>query len=253
VPILGHYTAKSGVGDISNRSSAKSGVENELKRSSTKSGVENELKQNLTKSGFENELKHRITKSGVDRDEHGACALQDDWQELPNACIRIHARPRVNLFTPMRVAGSPPAKALANSRITTGMYINSKEMFQVRDSWHARATAHRALDEPWVGFTSFLRFGSESMLSNGPENACLRQPNLSHEGASIAGASSAGGSGNTALTVPFATTTAAKVSCCDTSSQLLRTNLCARNCSEGLSTPPAFGSSRSFATPRLFG
>ena len=93
------------------------------------------------------------------RGEKLLSAGSDRWTEMPDSCVRIHARPRRSLFTPIRVAGAPPAKTLCNSRVTTGMYLSSKKIFSVVDSWHARSTAHRVLEEPWIGVTQFLRQG----------------------------------------------------------------------------------------------
>ena len=39
------------------------------------------------------------------------------------------------------------------------MYLSSKKIFSVVDSWHARSTAHRVLEEPWIGVIQFLRLG----------------------------------------------------------------------------------------------
>ena len=69
---------------------------------------------------------------------------------------RIHTAPREELFTPMRVAGSPPSRRLTNTRITEGTYIDDGEKFRYVDAWTSRNTAHRSLGRRWVGVTKFL-------------------------------------------------------------------------------------------------
>jgi len=69
---------------------------------------------------------------------------------------RQHVKPRGTLFTPLRVAGAPPAKALTSMRLTRGTFIESGQPFQVIDNWTARAEAHKELREPWIGSTSFF-------------------------------------------------------------------------------------------------
>jgi len=91
----------------------------------------------------------------------------DSWSESRGLCQRNHYKPRLTLFTPMRVSGAPPSKALCNSRITIGMFVDSKRIFRITDSWHARASAHRPLEEPWIGFTQFLRLGDDELLCDG--------------------------------------------------------------------------------------
>ena len=85
--------------------------------------------------------------------------LDDQWVQDDVSCTRVHVKPRRCLFTPLRVAGAPPAKALCNARVTTGTFCDDGEHFQIIDSWTARAVAHRPLSRPWVGTTRFLRMG----------------------------------------------------------------------------------------------
>ena len=86
---------------------------------------------------------------------HGARS-SDSWAYEQSGPVRHHAKPRRCLFTPMRVEGSPPAKALTAMRVTKGVYLSSGEDFQIVDNWTARGTAHAELREPWVGSTRFL-------------------------------------------------------------------------------------------------
>ncbi len=83
--------------------------------------------------------------------------VKDHWQEDGEQCTRIHSRPRRTLFTPLRVAGAPPGKALTPVRTTQGVYLDDGEKFTRTDSWTSRSTAHMAMCRPWVGTTTFLK------------------------------------------------------------------------------------------------
>ena len=82
---------------------------------------------------------------------------RDDWQEVGNEVIREHRCPRSSLFTPLRVNGAPPARALTAARVTRGKFLDSGQTFERRDNWTARGTAHLQLNRQWVGTTTFLR------------------------------------------------------------------------------------------------
>ena len=86
----------------------------------------------------------------------------DSWQQDAMGPIRVHGRPRRCLFTPMRVEGAPPARALTATRVTRGTYLNSGKAFEVVDNWTTRSTAHAELREPWVGHTKFLSRNSSN-------------------------------------------------------------------------------------------
>ena len=68
---------------------------------------------------------------------------------------------RRELFTPRRVAGSPPTKALATVRVTTGQFVISGRAFRIVDSWTARGGPHRDLGEAWTGQTTFVKKSAE--------------------------------------------------------------------------------------------
>ena len=70
--------------------------------------------------------------------------------------VRIHDRPRRGLFTPMRVDGSPPARALAGTRRTEGRFLDTGEQFTIVDEWRGRRDPHRNLARPWVGKIVFM-------------------------------------------------------------------------------------------------
>ena len=97
-----------------------------------------------------------------------------DWWEEDTADTRSEVRglvltrghdsPRRQLFTPLRVRGAPPARALTSTRITRGQFVDSGERFRRVDSWRARESAHYDLGRPWTGTTSFIlstEYGSE--------------------------------------------------------------------------------------------
>ena len=92
-------------------------------------------------------------------------AGEDEWRLQEHYVIREHRRPRTALFTPIRVAGAPPAKALTATRITRGVYLDNGESFVRTDNWTTRGTAHLCLSRRWVGSTTFLRRASESFVS----------------------------------------------------------------------------------------
>ena len=85
---------------------------------------------------------------------------------------RVHVRPRVELFIPLRVAGAPGAKTILSARITIGKFVDSNNTFVFADSWTCRGTAHRALERPWIGRTIFIRKSNDDAIeSRGALNA----------------------------------------------------------------------------------
>ena len=89
---------------------------------------------------------------------------EDYWQQnesSPTEMVRIHAKPRRALFTPLRVSGAPPGRCLTPARVTKGVFINTGEPFSWTDTWTARSTAHQWLKGPWMGSTTFLRRSKE--------------------------------------------------------------------------------------------
>ena len=85
----------------------------------------------------------------------------DSWIEGQEEAIRRHRRPRRCLFTPLRVSGAPPVRALAPVRVTEGQFCDDGKPFRVVDCWTSRATAHRPLERAWTGVTKFLRRSDE--------------------------------------------------------------------------------------------
>ena len=84
-----------------------------------------------------------------------------DGNDAGGEVARVHRKPRRELFTPRRVAGSPPTKALATLRVTTGRFVVSGRAFRIADSWTARAGAHRDFGEAWTGRTVFVKRSEE--------------------------------------------------------------------------------------------
>ena len=80
---------------------------------------------------------------------------QDAWQESVAGVSRAHLKPRRELFTPRRVSGAPPCKALTPQRVTRGRYLQSGQEFVHTDTWTSRAEAHRDLGAQWVGTIEF--------------------------------------------------------------------------------------------------
>ena len=80
---------------------------------------------------------------------------KDDWSFEDNKCVRLHAEPRMHLFTPVGVSCSPPAKSIFSVRITEGAFCDDGREFTLVDSWRNRADSHASLGRPWVGRTQF--------------------------------------------------------------------------------------------------
>ena len=73
-----------------------------------------------------------------------------------NTFTVTHHKPRLELATPLRVSGAPPAKALTPTRLTRGRFVNSGERFELTDTWTSRSEAHRCLPNFWTGETFFF-------------------------------------------------------------------------------------------------
>ena len=109
--------------------------------------------------------RHLVTMSVETRDNRaenapklGLHAMQDPdaWTASGESLARIHSRPRSQLFTPMRVDGCPPAKALTSTRVTTGRFLDDGKEFKIIDEWRGRGECHRDLGRAWTGSTSFF-------------------------------------------------------------------------------------------------
>jgi len=82
---------------------------------------------------------------------------EDEWEDTGDQgkVTRQHRKWRSELFTPIRVQGAPPGRALTSVRITEGKYEDG-QAFRKVDSWTTRSTAHLRLDRRWIGSTTFL-------------------------------------------------------------------------------------------------
>jgi hypothetical protein len=81
----------------------------------------------------------------------------DVWHEESETVTRQHASCRSELFTPLRVSGAPPAKALTPARITHGTFTRTGKQFKLIDTWTSRKDAHKDLGEAWTGTITFLK------------------------------------------------------------------------------------------------
>ena len=81
----------------------------------------------------------------------------DDWVEDELTVTRVHRRPRVCRFTPLRVEAAPPVKSLTATRVTRGQFVDNGEEFIISDNWTTRSTAHACTERPWIGTTQFWR------------------------------------------------------------------------------------------------
>jgi hypothetical protein len=72
---------------------------------------------------------------------------------------RRHAKPRVALFTPMKVAGGPQnGLAVGEIRVTLGHYADG-QTFSRADLWKELKDAHSLRAKPWTGCTTFITTG----------------------------------------------------------------------------------------------
>ena len=90
----------------------------------------------------------------------------DEWQEDDGELVRVHRKPRCELFTPLRVEGSPPVRALKTARVTEGKFLDTGEDFSCTDAWTNKSAAHRDLHRWWTGTTRFLRKSEDRLISD---------------------------------------------------------------------------------------
>ena len=85
---------------------------------------------------------------------------EDEWKMDSTwpILIRVHRRPRKELFIPMKVQGAPAAASLNQVRVTQGKFLDNGEKFTVVDNWTRRdGKAHEDLGRRWIGTTVFLK------------------------------------------------------------------------------------------------
>ena len=72
-----------------------------------------------------------------------------------NLPVRVHLKPRSNLFTPLDVAGFPTdIESPGTVRISKGTMLNGKS-FEIRDDWTNPNRAHLDIGMSWIGTTTF--------------------------------------------------------------------------------------------------
>ena len=107
--------------------------------------------------------------------EEGASGEGASWRFCKCCAVMRHDKPRMELFTPLRVAGAPPAAMLTSVRVTEGRYCDNGDTFRRIDSWRARSTAHLNVGRPWTGYTRFYRHSDQcehrAFLSQANSNA----------------------------------------------------------------------------------
>ena len=82
---------------------------------------------------------------------------KDQWQTrgAGGEWIRLHATPRKSMFTPCRVARGPSdTDRLSAERVTLGVDARGNK-FKIVDDWRCSTLAHKVLEEPWTGCTTF--------------------------------------------------------------------------------------------------
>jgi len=84
-----------------------------------------------------------------------ARGLDDDWLRIGGYLMMIHSKARCDLFTPFRVACSPPGRELLSFRLTRG-HFSDGEGFERIDNFRNRNEAHLESGLSWTGVTLFL-------------------------------------------------------------------------------------------------
>ncbi len=122
------------------------------------------LTKHLAQADMERHIASLALETSVTRASSAPkLAAQEDiedeanWEYGANGAVTMyHLRPRRRLFTPRRVRGAPPSRALTALRITEGQFCDTGEAFKRRDHWTARATAHVDLNRAWIGKSIFV-------------------------------------------------------------------------------------------------
>ena len=90
----------------------------------------------------------------------------DKWKSKGSDGVwaRLHLKPRRSLFTPYKVAKGPSSAVRLNENRFTKGVMKSGQTFEFHDNWQESNSAHRILEEPWVGITLFTVKGEASLL-----------------------------------------------------------------------------------------
>ena len=90
----------------------------------------------------------------------------DTWRSKGSDGVwaRLYLTPRRSLFTPYKVAKGPSSAVRLNENRFTKGVMKSGQTFEFHDNWQESKSAHRILEEPWVGITLFTVKGEASLL-----------------------------------------------------------------------------------------
>ena len=111
----------------------------------------------------------------------------DKWKTAGEGGVwrRLHLKPRRSLFTPYKVSKGPcSSDRLGRIRFTKGITRSGQE-FEFHDNWQDPLTAHRLLDEHWIGCTTFIDEAKVDLLAIQLTRSSTRKP-LDNVGAKIA-------------------------------------------------------------------
>ena len=112
----------------------------------------------------------------------------DKWKTAGEGGVwrRLHLKPRRSLFTPYKVSKGPSSSdRLGRIRFTKGVTRSGQE-FEFHDNWQDPLTAHRLLDEHWVGCTTFIDEAKVDLLAIQMTRSSTRSKPLDHAGARLA-------------------------------------------------------------------
>ena len=104
------------------------------------------------------EVNVNIQKSVEEAVQQKECDNKDVWSCSGASGVwrREHRKPRRSLFTPLRVARGPSADThFVRIRETNGINTLSMQAFRIVDDWTQSSNAHKVLDFPWIGRTTF--------------------------------------------------------------------------------------------------
>ena len=112
----------------------------------------------------------------------------DKWKSAGENGVwrRLHLKPRRSLFTPYKVSKGPSSSdRLGKIRFTKGITRSGQE-FEFHDNWQDPLTAHRLLDEHWVGCTTFVDDAKVDLLAIQMTRSSSRAKPMDKDGARLA-------------------------------------------------------------------
>ena len=92
---------------------------------------------------------------------YGGSRASGGWWETRavgnHEIVRQHHKPRLSLFTPMKVAGGPyNAASVGSVRVTVGKYADEQTFCKV-DQWKVAMEPHQKMERPRTGTIFFLK------------------------------------------------------------------------------------------------